>query len=110
MGSLNFSELSHANVARLKEFPGHHDDWNLAEWGNAIAGETGELCNVLKKIARRAPNDPPTEDLRRMAGKELGDVITYADLIAHKLGLDLGEEVRAKFNEVSSRHGLAQTL
>lgn len=37
----------------------------------------------------------------RAFADELADVIIYADLIAARLGIDLGDAVRRKFNEVS---------
>lgn len=112
IGDLSFNALRKVNLDRVTAF-GHggiDDGWNEAEWGNAIAGEVGELCNVLKKFIRQAENDPDPDTLRTMAGKELADVVIYADLIAARLHVDLGDEVRAKFNEVSERHGFHQRL
>lgn len=43
-------------------------------------------------------------------GKELADVVIYADLWAQHLGLDLEELIRNKFNEVSVRHGAPERL
>lgn len=45
------------------------------------------------------------EDCIKEIGKELADIITYADLFAARLGIDLGQIVRDKFNEVSDRVG-----
>lgn len=110
--TLKFDDLRAANVDRVGLF-GHgaiEEGWNEAEWGCAIAGEVGELCNVLKKYIRQAPFDPPKARLADMAAKELADVIIYADLIGCRLGIDVGEAVRAKFNEVSEKYGFPQRI
>lgn len=40
-----------------------------------------------------------------MARKELADVVTYLDILAMQLDIDLGEATKSKFNEVSDRVG-----
>lgn len=106
MDNLNFEALRDVNLRRVSSF-GHgnlDEGWNPAEWDCALAGETGELCNLLKKLIRH-PSDPTPAELELMCAKELADVIIYADLLAAKLDIDLGAAVRDKFNEVSDRHG-----
>jgi NTP pyrophosphatase (non-canonical NTP hydrolase) len=41
---------------------------------------------------------------------ELADVVTYLDLLAAVLGVDLGQAVADKFNEVSIRVGFPERL
>jgi NTP pyrophosphatase (non-canonical NTP hydrolase) len=92
--------LSKANAERLRITPSYEKcrtEWTLADWSNALAGETGELCNLIKKI-RRGDNIDSKE-----VGKELADIVIYADLLASQLGLDMSECLREKFNEVSDR-------
>lgn len=80
-------------------------------WACATAGETGEMCNAVKKLKRIAEGtntakDPQTEaDAIAEIGKELADMITYADLLAARLGIDLESAIVTKFNEVSDRMG-----
>jgi NTP pyrophosphatase (non-canonical NTP hydrolase) len=110
--TLKFDELRTVNADRVSFF-GHgriEDGWNEAEWGCAIAGEVGELCNILKKYIRQTPLDPSKAQLTAMAAEELADVVIYADLIALRLGVDLGEAVRDKFNKVSRKHDFPQRL
>lgn len=110
--NLSFEKLRRVNTSRV-EFFGHgtlENGWNVAEWGCAVAGETGELCNILKKMNRAAPFDPSREDLTALAADEIGDVLIYLDLIAAKLGLNLGECARDKFNAVSERYGYPHRL
>lgn len=109
---LTFHVLKEANVKRLPLFLNKgkrahkkHDgsDWKLSQWSNAIAGETGELCNLVKKVER---GDYELFEARDDLGKEIADIIIYASLIAFRCGIhDLGEVVVAKFNEVSDRVG-----
>lgn len=101
MSSLSFKELAIANDRRLFTTQKYRVclDWSLSDWGCALAGEAGEACNLIKKL-----RVGETISYSQIA-KELADVVIYADLIAMKLGIDLGEAVRAKFNEVSDRVG-----
>ncbi len=105
---LTFTELRNANLRRLPVFknrrggPGGHEHWVLGQWSNACLGELGEAANIIKKIER---GDMTLEDARLDLGKELADAVTYLDILAAKAGVDLGEAVREKFNEVSFRVG-----
>lgn len=101
--SLRFSQLKNASYRRAIEAFGHAEglaDWSPAEWTNALAGEVGELCNLTKKLGRGDANIK-MEDI----GKEIADVVIYADLIATRMGFKLEDLVRQKFNEVSDRRG-----
>lgn len=111
---LRFDTLRAANIARLPLFknkrgelahapvPGQPPgfDWTLSQWSNAACGELGEAANLIKKIER---GDISLEEARPELAKELADVICYMDLLAHRAGVDLGEAVRSKFNEISDR-------
>jgi len=100
--SLSFEELAIANRLRCEQIYHPVDDWSLTDWGCAAAGEMGEACNIIKKIRRRNGKiDHNHRDLLEELGKELADTVIYLDLIAQRAGLNLGDEVRKKFNEVS---------
>lgn len=91
-------ELSLVNAIRsLKAFGTDVQDWILPEWGNAVAGEVGELCNIIKKMQRGDNLDDP----KRMLADEMADIIIYIDLMATREGVDLGKAIINKFNEVS---------
>lgn len=92
-----FHELHEMNQARQQTDFKNCKDWTLTDWACALAGETGEACNLIKKLKRG--DRVNREDI----GKELADVVTYAELLAAALGLDLGRCVQKKFNEVSQR-------
>ena len=102
--SLSFDELRQANLEILPKFKaGGLDDWNIAEWMNAVAGETGEACNFAKKHIRQLPSDPPRGVLEKAIAYELADIVIYVDLVAAKLGVNLGDIVKEKFNLVCHR-------
>lgn len=110
MMSLSFDGLRRANMSRTEDAFHAIDDWSPTDWATAMAGECGECCNVVKKMRRLQshPNWQPGDadlDLTRMAGDELADLIIYADLLAARLGINLGECLVRKFNEVSVRIG-----
>lgn len=112
---ITFGQVRAANTIREREMEKefwHSHTWSVAEWTNALAGEAGEACNIAKKIIRMYPaycfpltTEQKSTDLHEALAKELADVVLYADLIANKLGIDLGATVVAKFNEVSERIG-----
>lgn len=109
---LSFDELRAANMARLPRFknrkggPAHSQpdgsDWALSTWCNAVLGELGELANLIKKIER---GDMTLDEARSNCGRECADVVTYLDILAFRLGVDLGLATMLKFNEVSDRVG-----
>ncbi len=112
MSKLMFSELREANRLRLPQYKNKYgeaahskpdgSDWSPAQWLQAAVGELGEYANVRKKYER---GDLNQAEFYELAAKELADVITYLDILAFQLDIDLGEAVRNKFNEVSERVG-----
>lgn len=98
-------QLKEANQQRIKSF-GHDkiDDWSLSEWGCAIAGETGELCNVIKKIHR---GDFSLKDAneKNLLSHEAADIVIYLDLLCQRAGLDLREAIVDKYNKKSKEIG-----
>lgn len=110
--SLSFDTLREANVARLPLFKNKHgaaahsapdgSDWSAAQWLQALVGELGEYANVRKKFER---GDLTETEFLAQAKAELADVQAYLDLLAFRLGIDLGEATRDKWNAVSYRVG-----
>jgi NTP pyrophosphatase (non-canonical NTP hydrolase) len=115
-GVLTFRALRRANVSRKIRWHGDADEWSGADWSNAMAGECGEACNIVKKLRRHEThtgtsyNTPELEALLPMLADELADVVTYADLLADKYGIDLDRAVREKFNRVSEAQGFPEWL
>ena len=112
MNKLMFMTLREANLMRLPLFTDRQgrkchsepdgSDWSQAEWLQATVGELGELANLLKKVRR---GDMLLEEAMPEIKKEFADIVTYLDIWALQFGIDLGEAVISKFNEVSERVG-----
>lgn len=106
---LSFDRLRAANVKRCEEVFHPVKAWSPTDWATALAGEVGEACNEIKKLRRLDGADAvldtlqEREAIRVRVGRELADVIAYADLLAARMGIDLGAAVIAKFNEVSKK-------
>lgn len=78
-------------------------DWSLPEWGNAVAGEVGEMCNIAKKIKRGDFKSNKREGIELLS-KEMADIIIYIDLMAKRENINLEQAIINKFNEVSNKH------
>ncbi len=102
--SLTFKELRDVNVRRCEEVFHTLENWSLSDWGCALAGEVGEACNLIKKHRRGEAVDLD------LIAEEVADAVIYADLLLARMGRDLGEAVRAKFNKVSERRHSAIRL
>lgn len=104
-----FPTLREANAARHIEWAGTADI-TLAYRGNELAGETGEACNVLKKLERERLGMPGSRDTLEHLAEELADIIICVDLIAMDLGINMHRAVADKFNATSAKVGLATRL
>ncbi|MCK5642024.1 MAG: MazG-like family protein [Gammaproteobacteria bacterium] len=98
MEDLNFSRLREVNVKWCEDVFHKLDEWTPIEWALAMIGEAGEACNEVKKINH---GDGCAGDL----AMELADLVIYADLLAARLHIDLGQAVVHKFNLVSDKRG-----
>lgn len=100
---LSFDRLRKATNKRRGDIYPKCKKWGYAEYCMATAGEFGELCNFLKKVSRGSTT---IKDVKEDVEKELADTVIYLDMLASELGVDLGEVVRKKFNEVSKLKGV----
>ncbi|MGE0294918.1 MAG: hypothetical protein AB7P97_21435 [Hyphomonadaceae bacterium] len=117
MPNLNIFDFSELNKQRcLRWHPEGLESWSLSDWAVALAGEAGEVCDAVKKLNRVRDGlvgnrEGVTEEtLREAIGKELADTVIYADLLATRLGFDLGWLIQQKFNEVSERTGMPERI
>lgn len=101
---LTFEDLRTANVARCEDVFHPLESWTPTDWACAMAGECGEACNMIKKMRRGSAFD--LTDI----GRELADLVIYADLLAARLGIRLGDAVVEKFNAVSFDRGSKHLL
>lgn len=117
--TLTFDHVHDVNGERCARwhpgYPGGDETWSGADWANALTGEVGEACNVIKKLRRidigqPGVMDPPEAELRSMLADELADVFLYLDLLAGYYGVDLPAAIASKFNRVSERQGFPERL
>lgn len=111
--ALTFDAFRAANVARcVKWHPEGIESWSPSDWLTAVTGELGELASLLKMRNRERDGLPgnkfsPTD---KQVADEIADVLTYLDLLAEVLGVDLGAAAVSKFNEVSERVGFPDRI
>ena len=67
-----------------------------------LAGETGEICEKLKK-AIRDEGGKISAERKMLLGKELGDVMWYIATLATELGLDLDEIATGNLAKLAAR-------
>jgi NTP pyrophosphatase (non-canonical NTP hydrolase) len=113
-----FQSIPHISVCSfaraLRWHPDGLNSWSESDWACALAGEVGELCNVIKKRNRLRDNmqqravEP--NQLRNQLKMEIGDVYIYLDLLARRVGLNLEDCVRGTFNRISEREGFPERL
>lgn len=71
-----------------------------------LAGEAGEVANIVKKI-QRDHNGVITDETRAKLIDELGDVLWYISACADELGLTLDEIAAFNVNKLAKRHNRA---
>jgi NTP pyrophosphatase (non-canonical NTP hydrolase) len=102
---LNLETLRKKNIERQKIWcPEVQPD--LSFRGNELAGETGEVCNVIKKLERERHGWRGSRDTKEHLAQELADVVICASLISLAAGIDLSQAVKDKFNETSTKNDL----
>jgi len=69
-----------------------------------LAGEAGEVANIVKKI-QRDQGGIITDETRGKLKDELGDVLWYISACADELGLTLDEIAAYNVNKLAMRHG-----
>lgn len=104
-----FEKLRNANAARQKEWD-REGKITLEYRGNELAGEVGEACNVIKKLARERLGIRGSRATREQLADELADVMICADLVALDQEIDLEAAVARKFNKTSEANGLSIRL
>lgn len=106
---LSLAALREANQARQGEWD-EAQVLSLAFAATELAGETGEVCNVVKKLERERLGLRGSRATKAQLAEELADVVICADLVARHEGIDLSEAVIGKFNATSEKHGFRTCL
>lgn len=105
---VEYSSLREANEARQKEWS--EEGLSIEFLGVALAGEVGEACNIIKKLARERMGLVGSRATVAELAEELADALIYLDIIAMQEGIDLDDAIEKKFNKTSEARELATRL
>lgn len=114
---LNLAALRPLNVQRAREGFKCYDNQPLTYWTTALAGEVGELCNMIKKMQRvekggiDGGSSYTAKDINKeMLKEEIGGIAIYLDLLASLLDINLEEAIIDTFNSKSEKYGFTQFI
>jgi|GEM_PF-303180 len=100
------------NVARARDGFRCYDNQPLTYWTTALAGEVGELCNMIKKLQRvekggvdGGSSYKASDITREKMKEEIGGIAIYLDLLASLLDIGLEEAMVDTFNAKSKALG-----
>lgn len=84
----------------------YYPNWRLSnevELSNALAGEVGEVCNMVKhRIGGGTKNDPTISDYELL--KELADVFIYIQLMVETRGHDITTFAEVTMDKIEENH------
>ena len=114
---LDLAAFRPINVQRATEGFKCYDNQPLTYWTTALAGEVGELCNMIKKIQRverggvDGGSSYTAKDItKEMLKEEIGGIAIYLDLLASLLNISLEEAIVDTFNSKSEKYGFKEKL
>lgn len=114
---LDLAGLRPLNVQRATEGFKCYDNQPLTYWTTALAGEVGELCNMIKKLQRverggiDGGSSYSAKDIsREMLKEEIGGIVIYLDLLASLLEIDLEEAIIDTFNSKSAKYNFKEFI
>lgn len=114
---LDLAAFRPLNVERAREGFKCYDNQPLTYWTTALAGEVGELCNMIKKMQRverggvDGGSSYTAKDIsKEMLREEIGGIAIYLDLLASLLDISLEEAIVHTFNSKSEKYGFSQIL
>lgn len=114
---LDLATFRPLNVERAKEGFKCYDNQPLTYWTTALAGEVGELCNMIKKLQRverggvDGGSSYTAKDINKeMLKEEIGGIAIYLDLMASLLDISLEEAIIDTFNSKSEKYNFQQFI
>ncbi len=114
---LDLAALRPVNVQRAKDGFKCYDNQPLTYWTTALAGEVGELCNMIKKMQRvekggmDGGSSYSAKDItKEMLKEEIGGIAIYLDLLASLMDISLEEAIIDTFNSKSDKYGFNQKI
>ena len=97
---MNFEEYQ-AEASQTAHYPKRFSNLEYPTLG--LAGEAGEVANIVKKI-QRDHGGVLTDEVRGKLKDELGDVLWYISACADELGLTLREIAEFNVEKLAQRH------
>ncbi|MEP7074766.1 MAG: nucleoside triphosphate pyrophosphohydrolase family protein [Acidobacteriota bacterium] len=98
---MNFEEYQSA-ARRTALYPRRMSNLEYPTLG--LAGEAGEVANIVKKI-QRDHGGVINEEIRGKLKDELGDVLWYISACADELGITLSDIAEFNVGKLAKRHG-----
>ena len=112
---LDLATFRPLNVQRAREGFKCYDNQPLTYWTTALAGEVGELCNMIKKMQRverggvDGGSSYTAKDINKeMLKEEIGGIAIYLDLLASLLDIGFEEAMIDAFNSKSEKYRFSQ--
>ncbi|HMP76674.1 MAG TPA: nucleoside triphosphate pyrophosphohydrolase family protein [Kiritimatiellia bacterium] len=97
---MKFSDYQ-AGAAKTAVYPGRGEgNWVYPALG--LAGESGEICEKIKKCIRD-DGGKMTDERRTLLAKELGDVLWYVATLASELGLSMDDIATGNLAKLAAR-------
>ncbi len=100
---MNFEEYQ-SEASQTAHYPRRMSNLEYPTLG--LAGEAGEVANIVKKIQRDNAG-VINDEIRIKLKDELGDVLWYISACADELGLTLTEIAEYNVNKLAKRHNRA---
>ena len=97
---MNFEEYQ-SEASQTAHYPRRLDNLEYPTLG--LAGEAGEVANIVKKI-QRDHGGVINDEIRAKLKDELGDVLWYISACADELGLALDEIAVYNVDKLAKRH------
>ena len=98
---MNFEEYQ-TEASQTAHYPRRMSNLEYPTLG--LAGEAGEVANIVKKI-QRDHGGIINDETRGKLKDELGDVLWYISACADELGITLQEIAEYKVDKLAKRHG-----
>lgn len=115
--SLNLQTFRATNVDRAINGFNCYQNQPLTYWTTALAGEVGELCNMIKKLQRvenggidGGSSYKASDITKKMLQEEIGGIAIYLDLLASLLDIELEEAIQSTFNNKSEQLNFTQRI
>lgn len=114
---LDLQQLRSMSAERAKYGFKTYENVPITYWTTALAGELGELCNMIKKLERVSHGGidggssyTAANITREMLSEEIGGIAIYLDILAGLIGISLEDAIIETFNSKSEKYGFVQFL